>query len=98
MSAGQNMPDVAHQRSRTGRLITSAVTLAGALAVTIPAAATAAPAPSPSSARLLQVGAAPVLPAGARALGMLPPGARVSGGVALKMPDAAGVEACGDTS
>jgi hypothetical protein len=87
MSAGLSMPEVTHQRSRTGRLITAVVTLAGALAVTIPAAAMAAPAPAPSSARLMQVGAAPVLPTGARALGMLPAGARVSGGVALKLPD-----------
>src|SRR6185437_2347918 len=33
----------------------------------------------------------PVLPAGARPLGMLPAGARVSGGVALKLPDAPAV-------
>ncbi|TVZ06976.1 hypothetical protein EAS64_06525 [Trebonia kvetii] len=91
MSAGRSMPEVKHQRSRTGRLITAVVTLAGALAVTIPAAAMAAPAPSPSSTRLMQVGAAPVLPAGARTLAVLPATAKVSGGVALKLPDSAAV-------
>jgi len=84
------MPEVVHQRSGTWRLITAVVTLAGALGVTIPAAM-AAPSPSPASTRLMQVGAAPVLPAGARALGVLPAAARVSGGVALKLPDSAAV-------
>ena len=76
----------------------AALTLAGALAVAVPAAARTAPQPSaapPSlaAARLVPVGAAPELPSGARVAGALPATAEVTGAVALRLRDPAAVTA-----
>jgi Pro-kumamolisin, activation domain/IPT/TIG domain len=95
-------------RSRAGRVSMAVLTLAGALAVSVPGAALAAPAPatelaaagpsvaagpSAASARLVPVGAAPALPSGARVTGALPGTAEVAGTVALRLRDPAAVTA-----
>ena len=66
-------------RSGAGRVLTVALTLAGALAVAVPAAALAAPRPSSPASRLVPVGVAPALPSGARVTGVLPGTAEVTG-------------------
>ncbi len=80
-------------RSGAGRVLTAALTLSGALAVSVPAAALAAPWPSAATGRLVPVGAAPALPSGARVTGALPGTAAVSGVVALRLRDPAAVTA-----
>jgi len=80
-------------RSGAGRVLTAALTLSGALAVSVPAAALAAPRPSAATGRLVPVGAAPALPSGARVTGALPGTADVTGVVALRLRDPAAVTA-----
>ncbi len=85
-------------RPGTGRVLMAALTLAGPLAVAVPAAARTASQPSalpPSLAasHLVPVGAAPELPSGARVDGALPGTAEVTGAVALKHRDPAAVTA-----
>jgi hypothetical protein len=69
------------------------LTLAGVLAVSVPAAALAAPRPSTPAAPLVPVGVKPELPSGARITGTVPATAEVSGTVALRLRDPAAVTA-----
>jgi hypothetical protein len=75
------------------RLLVAALTLAGALTVTVPAAALTAPRPATATVHLVPVGAAPELPSGARVAGALPARAEVTGAVALKLSDPAAATA-----
>ncbi len=70
----------------------AAATLAGALAVSAPAAL-AAPRPSPAAVRLVRVGAAPALPSGDRLAGAVKPTAEVTGTVALRLGNPGAVTA-----
>ena len=80
-------------RSGAGRVLIAALTLAGTIAVSVPAAALAAPRPSAATGRLVPVGAVPALPAGARVTGAVPGTAEVTGAVALRLRDPAAVTA-----
>ena len=80
-------------RSGAGRVLIAALTLAGTIAVSVPAAALTAPRPSAVTGRLVPVGAAPALPSGARVTGALPRAAEVTGAVALRLRDPAAVTA-----
>jgi hypothetical protein len=69
------------------------LTLAGALAVSVPVAALAAPPPSPAASSLIRVGAAAELPSGDRDAGAVPAAAEVAGAVALRLRNPAAVTA-----
>jgi hypothetical protein len=70
----------------------SGVTLAGALAVAVPAAL-AAPQPSAAASGLVPVGTAPTLPAGDRVAGTVAGTTEVTGAVALRLTDPGAVTA-----
>ncbi len=80
-------------RPGASRALVPALTLAGALAVAVPAAALTAPRPAAATVHLVPVGAAPRLPSGARVAGALPGTAEVTGAVALKLRDPAAATA-----
>jgi len=79
-------------RPGASRVLTATLTLAGTLAVAVPAAALTPPS-SAATGRLVPVGAVPALPSGARVTGALPGTAEVSGAVALRLRDPAAVTA-----